>query len=69
MITKDYFEKQLKKHGKITVYSSDNIPLTISTESYLCNEDSNSVTFDMDCEDMVDYCKRLGLCLGRTNND
>ncbi len=29
-ITKDYFEKQLKKHDKVTVYAQDNIPLTIS---------------------------------------
>ena len=31
-ITKDFFEKHLKKHNTLTVYSQENIPLTISKE-------------------------------------
>ncbi len=61
-ITKDYFEKQLKKHKKIKVYSQDNIPCEITTTPYLNKDDSN-IEFDMDCKDLEDYCDRLGLQL------
>lgn len=63
MITKDYFEKQIKKHGSITVYSQDNIPLTITEEPYLTREDSPSITSEMDCADLVLYCKLFALQL------
>lgn len=70
MITKDYFEKQLKKHSKITMYSPENIKLTITKEPYI-NMDDNGKShfhFEMDCEDITDYCKHLGLYLNPTNN-
>lgn len=31
-ITKDYFETQLRRHDKVTVYSQDNTPLTVSRD-------------------------------------
>lgn len=34
-ITKDYFETQLRRHDKVTVYSQDNTPLTVSRDFYL----------------------------------
>ena len=35
MITKDYFEKELKKHDKTTVYTQDGIPFTIRKSPYI----------------------------------
>ena len=46
-ITKDYFEKQLKKHDKVTVYAQDNIPLTISKAPCI-RRDGARLEFDMD---------------------
>ena len=63
MITKDYFEKQIKKRGSVTVYSQDNIPLTITEEPYLTREDRPSLTFEMDCADLALYCKLFALQL------
>ena len=63
MITKDYFEKQLKKHDRITVYAQDNTPLTIFKEPYLFREGNPALTFEMDCADLELYCKHLGLQL------
>jgi len=68
MITKDYFEKQLKKHKKIKVYSQDNIPCEIFTTPYLYKEDSG-IEFEMDCKDLEDYCDRMGLQLTPPTNN
>lgn len=68
MITKDYFEKQLKKHKKIKVYSQDNIPCEIFTTPYLYKEDSG-IEFEMDCKDLEDYCDRMGLQLTTPTNN
>jgi hypothetical protein len=59
-ITKEYFEKQLKKHDKITVYSPENIPLDIFKELYIgC--DGAGFEFEMDYKDLADYCNAIGL--------
>ena len=64
MITKDFFEKQLKKHSKVTVYSPENIPLDIFKEPYIgC--DGATFEFEKDCKDLADYCNAIGL---KTNN-
>ena len=69
-ITKEYFEKQLKKHDKVTVYSPDNIPLNISKEFFIaCDGSSFGLEFDMDCADLALYCKHMGLSLNPTNID
>ena len=59
-LTKEFFEKQLKKHDKVTVYAQDNIPLTISKVPYIRRDDTDT-EFDMDCADLADYCNALGL--------
>ncbi len=69
-ITKEYFEKQLKKHDKVTVYSQDNIPLNISKEFFIARDGSGSrLEFDVDCEDLALYCKHIGLSLNPTDNE
>ena len=68
MITKEYFEKKLKKHETLTVYSSDNVPITISKKYYLTAEYNRQICFDMDCGDLEKFCERLGLSLTPTNN-
>lgn len=65
-ITKDYFEKQLKKHDKVTVYAQDNVPLTISTAPYI-RRDGIGTEFEMDCADLADYCNLLGLTIKPDN--
>ena len=61
-ITKEHFEKKLKKHDKVTVYSPENIPLDISKEFYI-SRDGTTIEFEMDCEDLALYCKRMGMQL------
>ncbi len=67
-ITKNYFEKQLKKHDKVTVYSPENVPLNISKEFYV-NRNGSTIEFEMDCEDLALYCKHMGLQLKPTTNE
>ena len=63
-ITKDYFETQLRRHDKVTVYSQDNTPLTIGKEFYICRTSyAPFIEFEMDCEDLENYCNVLGLSL------
>ena len=66
-ITKDYFEKQLKKHDKVTVYAQDNIPLTISKAPCI-RRDGARLEFDMDCADLADYCNLAGLSIKPNNH-
>lgn len=66
-ITKDYFEKQLKKHDKVTVYAQDNIPLTISKAPCIRRDDVR-LEFEMDCTDLADYCNMAGLSIKPNNN-
>ena len=66
-ITKEYLEKLLKTHDTITVYSPDNIPLSISKSPYIRRMDAN-IEFDMDCSDLADYCNLVGLSLKPNNN-
>lgn len=68
MITKDFLEKQIKKHGKVTAYSTDNIPLAITKEPYLCCDGNTSPAFDMNCEDLADYCEARGLSVTPVKN-
>lgn len=68
-ITKDYFENQLRKHGKVTVYSQDNTPLTISREYYICRtSQAPFIESKMDCEDLESFCKDFNLSLTPNNN-
>ena len=65
-ITKDFFEKQLKKHDSLTVYSPENIPLTISKEPHIANDSIVGMQFELDCADLADYCNMLGLTIHPT---
>ena len=66
MITKDYFEKQLNKREKLTVYSADNVPHTIVKKYHLTTEHNNGIRFDLDCKDLEKYCELFGLTLKPT---
>lgn len=66
-ITKDYFEKQLKKHDKVTVYAQDNIPLTISKAPCIRRNDVG-LEFEIGCADLADYCNLAGLSIKPNNN-
>ena len=64
-ITKDYFEKQLKKHDKVTVYSPENIPLNIGKEFYIARDGSNpTLEFEFNCEDLA-LCLSIRNCIKR----
>ena len=64
MITKDYFEKELKKHDKTTVYTQDGIPFTIRKAPYIERDTTmNRLTFEMDCVGLELYCKNMCLSL------
>lgn len=67
MITKEFLEKQIKKNNKVTVYSPDNIPLTISKAPCI-RRDGVRLEFDMDCADLADYCNLAGLSIKSNNN-
>ena len=68
-VTKEYFEKQLKKHDKITVYAPEGIALNISKEFYVVRNGSTpSLTFEADFVDLALYCEHMGLYLD-PNND
>lgn len=66
MITKEYFDKHLSKHEKLTVYSEDNVPHTIIKKYHLTTEPDKSLHFDQDCKDLEKYCDMLGLTLKPT---
>ena len=66
MITKEYFDKQLSKHEKLTVYSEDNVPHTIIKKYHLTTEPDRSLHFDLYCKDLEKYCDMLGLTLKTT---
>ena len=63
-ITKEYFEKQLKKHDKVTVYSPENIPLNISKEFYV-TRDGSTIEFEprlrIDTPGEADYYRNGGI--------
>jgi hypothetical protein len=63
MITKDYFEKQLKKREKLTVYSTDNVPHTIVKKYHLTTEPDRKTYFDVECKDLEKFCSMMGLTL------
>ncbi|MEY8382246.1 hypothetical protein AALG83_03655 [Christensenellaceae bacterium 44-20] len=67
-VTKEYFEKQLKKHDKVTVYSAENIPLNISKAFYVTRDDATFES-EMDCEDLALYCKHMGLQFKPNTNE
>lgn len=67
MITKEFFDKQLSKHEKLTVYSRDNAPHTIVKKYHLTTEPGKSTHFDLDCKDLEKYCEMLGLTLKPKN--
>ena len=65
-LTKEFFEKQLKKNDNVTIYSPENISLDISKVPYIRRDGAN-IEFDLDCADLADYCNALGLSV-KTNN-
>ena len=67
MITKDFLEKHIKKNDKVTVYSPDNIPLTISKAPCIRRDDVG-LEFEMDCADFADYCNLTGLSIKPNNH-
>ncbi len=68
-ITKDYFETQLRKHDKVTVYSQDNTPLTVSRDFFICRTShAPFIEFEMDCEDLESFCKDFDLSLTPNDN-
>ena len=48
MISNDYFDKQLKKREKLTVYSSDNVPHTVTKKYHLTVEPNRTMHFPLD---------------------
>lgn len=66
MITKEFFDKQLSKHEKLTVYSRDNVPHTIIKKYHLTTEPDKRLHFDLDCKDLAEYCRMFGLTLKPT---
>ena len=66
MITKEFFDKQLSKHEKLTVYSRDNVPHTIIKKYHLTTEPDKSLHFELDCKDLEKYCDMFGLTLKPT---
>jgi len=63
MITPAYFSNPLKKHEKLTVYSSDNVPHTIVKKYHLTAEPGRTMYFDLDCEDLERFCNMMGITL------
>ena len=59
-LTKEFFEKQLKKHEKVTIFSPENISLDISKVPYIRRDDTDT-EFDMDGADLADYFNALGV--------
>lgn len=66
-LTQEFFEKQFKKHEKVTIYSTENISLDISKVPYI-RKDDTAAEFEMDCADLADYCNALGLSIKPNNN-
>ena len=63
MITAAYFDKNLKKHEKLTLYSEDNTSLTIVKKYHLTTEPDRTMHFSLDCHDLEKYCDLMGLTL------
>lgn len=63
MITKDYFEKEFKKHGKVSVYSADSIPPALTQEPCIRCDSGKLADFSIDCSDLAEYCNLSGLVL------
>lgn len=63
MITAAYFDKHLKKHEKMTVYSTDNVYHTIVKKYHLTTEPNRTTYFDLDCKDLEKLCEMMGLTL------
>ncbi len=67
MMNKEEFEKYFKLHNKIVLYTTDNIPITIS-KAYHLHFSGGHYEFDIaDCEDLADFCKKRGLYLKPSN--
>ena len=68
-ISKEFFEKQLKKNMEFILYPPENIALRLGREFYICRTShAPALRFEMDCKDLADYCKMTGLSLTSTNN-
>ena len=63
MIANDHFDKQLKKREKLTVYSSDNVPHTVTKKYHLTVEPNRTMHFPLDCRDLDKFCDMMGLTL------
>lgn len=69
MTTKDFFEKQFKKHGKVTIYSADSIPLELTQKPCIRCDSGKMADFDMDCSDLAEYCNLTGMTLKPFNKN
>ena len=67
MITVAYFDKNLKKHEKLTLYSEDNTSLTIVKKYHLTTEPDRKTYFDVECKDLEKFCSMMGLTLKPNN--
>lgn len=67
MMNKEYFEKHFKLHNKITLYTADNIPLTISKAYHLHLEGGHCSMDIADCEDLAEFCELRRLSLTPTD--
>lgn len=67
--TKEHIEKQINKHGTITVYSPENISLEIHREPYITRDGGAALHFEMDCKDLADYCDMMGLYIAHSKNN
>lgn len=63
MITKEFLERHFNHHDSITLWSKDNIKLTIS-KAYHFHLTGGHRDFDIhDTEDLASLCERYGLSL------
>ncbi len=60
----EHIKKHINKHGKITVYSQENIPLEIHKELYI-NCDGATFEFELECTDLANYCNAVGLTVNK----
>lgn len=68
-ISKEFFEKQLKKSKEFILYPPENIPLRLGKEFYICRTSHTpALYFEMDCKDLADFCRMTGLSLTPKND-
>lgn len=61
MFTKDFFDKHFRMHNKLTLYTKDNIKMTVTTE-YHFRVDGGHHNFTLhDSIDLADFANRYNL--------